>query len=268
MTVPLGLLIGAVLGALGGGGAVLTVPVLVYALGQDPRAATTSSLLIVGLTSLVALVPHARAGHVRFGHGLLVGALGTVGSLAGSAASAAVPPQVLLTGFAALLLAVAVSMLRRSDTSQADDGKVTVHRPGSPRPGSFPRAWAQPAKLLLTATAVGGLTGFFGVGGGFLLVPALVLVLRYPMPLAVGTSLLIIALNSATALAARAWGATPDGSLDWGLVGGFTAAAILGSLLGGRITTRANPAHLSRAFALLLLAVALYTAARSVPALL
>lgn len=263
------MLVGVILGALGGGGAVLTVPLLVYVLGQDPRAATTSSLLIVGITSLVALVPHARAGHVRFGHGLLFGALGTAGSLAGSAASTAVPPQVLLLAFSALMLAAAASMLRGSgSTDAAADGKVTAQDPNSLRRGCSPRAWAKPTKLLVTATAVGTLTGFFGVGGGFLLVPALVLLLRYPMPLAVGTSLLVIAFNSATALAARAWGAATTGPLDWVLISGFTAAAILGSLLGGGITTRANPDHLTRAFAVLVLAVAVYTAARSVPALL
>lgn len=262
VVIPLGLLIGTVLGALGGGGAILTVPVLVYALGQDPRTATTSSLLIVGTTSLLALAPHACAGHVRFGHGLLFGALGAAGSFAGSAASTAVPPQVLLTAFAALLLAVAVSMLRRS----ADASQNTSPRPssGSPAPWSL----AQVLRLLTAATAVGAFTGFFGVGGGFLLVPALVLVLGYRMPVAVGTSLLVISLNSATALIARMLGATGVGSLDWALIGGFTGAAVLGSLLGARVSAHANPAHLTRAFAALLLLVAFYTATRSVPALL
>ncbi len=102
------------------------MPALVYVLGQDPRTATTSSLLIVGVTSLIALIPHARAGRVRFGQGLLFGALGTAGSLAGTALSATVPPQALLTAFAALMLLVAVLMLRRSSRRaagrRADDG--------------------------------------------------------------------------------------------------------------------------------------------------
>lgn len=264
LALPLGLLVGLTLGALGGGGAILTVPVLVYGLGQDPRAATTSSLLIVGITSLAGLVPHARAGNVRFRQGLVFGALGTAGSFAGSAASAAVPAPVLLTAFAALLLAAAVSMLRRS--SSADTTASIQAHAQIPRRGSS--SWTQAATVLATATLVGALTGFFGVGGGFLLVPALVLVLGYPMPVAVGTSLLVIAVNSATALAPRVGSTTGTGSLSWVLTGAFTGAAILGSLLGGRIATRANPVHLSRAFAVLLTVVALYTAARSAPALL
>ncbi len=114
LAVPLGLVIGLALGALGGGGSILTVPALVYVLGQDPRAATTSSLLIVGVTSLIALVPHARGGRVRFGQGLLFGALGTAGSVLGSALSSRVAPEVLLTAFAGLMLVVAALMLRRA----------------------------------------------------------------------------------------------------------------------------------------------------------
>lgn len=256
LAIPMGLLTGLILGALGGGGAILTVPVLVYALGQDPRTATTSSLLIVGLTSVLALVPHTRAGHVRYGEGLLFGILGTAGSFAGAVASAAAPAQVLLSGFAVLLLLVAVTMLRQPG-----------HRRDTPQPSPSAAAvtWSptQIARILATATVVGALTGFFGVGGGFLLVPALVLVVRYPMPVAIGTSLLIIAVNSATAFTARALAVTGPGILDWGLIGVFTAAAIAGSLLGGRISTRVDPTRLTRAFAVLLVLVAVYTAARS-----
>lgn len=114
VAIPLGLLIGLTLGALGGGGSILTIPALVYGLGQAPGVATTSSLLIVGATSVIALVPHARAGRVRFGQGLLFGVLGTTGAVAGSALSTTVPPLLLLTTFAALMLLVAALMLRRS----------------------------------------------------------------------------------------------------------------------------------------------------------
>ena len=119
------------------------------------------------------------------------------------------------------------------------------------------------AKVVVTATAVGLLTGFFGVGGGFVLVPALVLALSFPMPVAVGTSLLVIAVNSATALTARI--STVGTDLDWPLIAGFTAAAVAGSLVGGRITSRIHPTTLTRTFAVLLVAVALYTAARALP---
>ena len=264
LAVPLGLLIGVALGALGGGGSILTVPALVYVLGQDPRTATTSSLLIVGIT---ALLPHARASRVRFVQGLLFGALGTAGSFAGSALSAHVPAQVLLSGFAALMLLVATLMLRRaSGPGTVGSGgltDLTIEPMLTLRPLTY--ACPRVAKVLATASAVGLLTGLFGVGGGFALVPALVLALGYPMPVAVGTSLLVIAVNSATALAARI--GTGDNHLDWAMTATFTAAAIVGSLIGGRITSRANPRHLTRAFAALLILVAVYTAARSLPAL-
>ncbi|WP_241668289.1 sulfite exporter TauE/SafE family protein [Pedococcus bigeumensis] len=265
LVMPLGLLIGLALGALGGGGSILTVPALVYLLDQDPRAATTSSLLIVGLTSLIALTPHARAGRVRFGQGLMFGALGTGGSFAGSALASHVSPQVLLTAFAGLMLVVAVLMLARSLRPPSAAGHedptaepfITFH----PLTCACPRV----AKIVVTATAVGLLTGFFGVGGGFILVPALVLALAFPMPVAVGTSLLVIAVNSATALTARI--STGSTHLDWPLLTTFTAAAIAGSLLGGRITTRVQPRHLTQAFAVLLVAVAVYTAASSIASL-
>ena len=128
----------------------------------------------------------------------------------------------------------------------------------------FACACPRAAKVLVAAVAVGLMTGFFGVGGGFLVVPALVLVLDFPMPVAVGTSLLVIAINSATALVARA-GTGVD--IDWTIIGPFTAAAVIGSLLGARIATRARPETLRIAFAVLITVVGLYTAARSIPGL-
>ena len=261
LAIPLGVLIGLALGALGGGGSILTVPALVYALGQDPRDATTSSLIIVGVTSLIALVPHARASRVRFAQGLLFGALGTAGSFAGTALSRSVAPNTLLLAFAALMLLVAALMMRRvlNPAERSTLLDPTVESLITLRP--FSCACPRVAKVVVTATLVGLLTGFFGVGGGFALVPALVLALGFPMPTAVGTSLLVIAVNSATALTARI--TDTSSHLDWALIGTFTVAAVVGSLLGGRIASRANPRHLTLGFAVLLVGVALYTAARS-----
>ena len=259
--IPLGLLIGLALGALGGGGSILTVPALVYVLGQEPDDAITSSLIIVGLTAVIAVIPHARAHRVRFGAGLLFGALGTAGSFAGSALSRAVPGTTLLVAFAGLMLLVATLMLRRA---------LRPATPGQPLdPTTEPMLTLRPfscacprvAKVVVTATAVGLVTGFFGVGGGFVLVPALVLALGFPMPTAVGTSLLVIAVNSATALTARLGHGGAD--LDWPLIATFTVAAIAGSLVGGRVAGAVDPRRLTIAFALLLIVVALYTAARS-----
>jgi len=265
LAIPIGLLIGLSLGALGGGGSILTVPALVYLLGQDIHAATTGSLLIVGVTALAGMATHHRAGRVRVAAGVVFGVLGIAGSYVGSQLSAKVAPDVLLAAFSLLMLVVAALMFARSRREEGvtpatgfDEGPIIRLRP------SFSCACPRAAKVLVTATAVGLLTGFFGVGGGFVVVPALVLVLGFSMPMAVGTSLLVISINSASALIARMGHGV---ALDWALIGTFTAAAIIGALLGGRVTTRVHPRVLSQVFALLLVAVALYTAARSIPQL-
>ncbi|MDO5740487.1 MAG: sulfite exporter TauE/SafE family protein [Ornithinimicrobium sp.] len=272
----LGLLIGVALGALGGGGSLLTVPALVYLLGLEPAGAITSSLIIVGTTSLIALLPHARRGRVRFGQGLAFGVLGTAGSWAGSRLSAGVDPDVLMVAFATLMVLVAALMFRgalrtgtsarrgRSRTAEgAAEGVADPVLTLAPFRCDCPRL----AKIVVAASIVGLLTGFFGVGGGFVLVPALVLALRYPMPVAVGTSLLVIAVNSATALAARLGGAGAAADLDWSLLGVFIAAAVGGSLVGAGVAGRVKPRQLTLAFATMIIMVAVYTAVLSVPAL-
>jgi uncharacterized protein len=266
LAVPLGLLIGLSLGALGGGGSILTVPALVYVLGQSPVAATMGSLIVVGITSLPGMTAHARAGRVRVAQGLLFGVLGVTGSWYGSRLSATVAPAVLLAAFSVLMLVVAVVMIARHRHGRR--GGALQDEAFDPIVAFTPRFVCncpRAAKVMVTATAVGLLTGFFGVGGGFAVVPALVLALGFSMPVAVGTSLLVIAVHSATALASRAGHGI---SIDWAVIGVFTGAAAVGSLLGGRIASRVRPEVLSRAFTVLLVAVALYTAARSIPQLL
>lgn len=250
---PLGLLVGLVLGALGGGGAILTVPILVYLLGQSPSAATTGSLVIVALSGLAGLAPHARAGRVRVRDGLVFGVLGVLGSVAGSHLNALVAPEALMTTFAALMLVVAALMTRKRRRA-AREGDCDPTEP----------ARRGPIALVVAATAVGLLTGFFGVGGGFAVVPALVLVLGFAMPEAVGTSLLVIVVNSLTALGARLTGAL---QLDWPLILTFGVVAALGSLAGGRLAQRVDPQRLNLAFTILLVLVAGYTAAQNVPLL-
>jgi uncharacterized membrane protein YfcA len=249
-----GLLIGASLGALGGGGSILTVPALVYLLGQSPHQATTASLMVVGTAAIVGAVAHARAGRVRLRTGAVFGMLGIAGSYAGSLASAAVPANVLLAGFGLLMLVVAVVMvLRRRGVAQP--GRGAAVSPGT----------RHALLVAAAATGVGLITGFFGVGGGFVVVPALVLVLGFDMPTAAGTSLVVIAVNSAAALAARAG----HGSLvlDWTLIGTFAAAAVTGVLAGGSLAGRASPQRLSAAFTVLVVLVAGYTLTRSLPGL-
>lgn len=269
LAIPIGLLIGLTLGALGGGGSILTVPALVYLLGQDTHAATTGSLLIVGITALAGMAAHHRAGRVRVAQGVVFGVLGIAGSYVGSLLSVRVEPDVLLAAFSLLMLAVAVMMFARSRRGQtglpdADRGSGQDEVPIITLRPSFACACPRALKVLITASAVGLLTGFFGVGGGFAAVPALVLVLGFTMPVAVGTSLLVIAINSASALVSRVGQGV---HLDWPLIGVFTLAAIVGSLFGGRLSARVRPDRLTAAFTVLLVVVGLYTAARSFPQL-
>lgn len=248
--IPLGLIVGLAVGSLGAGGSILTVPALVYLLGQSPAAATSGSLIIVGLTSLVGVVPHARAGNVRVRRGLLFGAVGVVGSVLGARLAAGVSPTVLLSAFSLLMFAVAYLMWRRTRN-------VAGHEP----PPEVTRPWV----VVLTASAVGLLTGFFGVGGGFAVVPALVLALGLPMAAAVGTSLVVIVINSATALAARLGNGV---TLDWPVIVGFSVVAALGSLLGQRVTRRVPQRTLTLAFVALLVVVGASMAVLNIPQLL
>lgn len=246
IAVSVGLVVGVVMGTLGGGGAVLSVPILVFGFSQAPHDATTASLIIVGTGAIAGVLAHHRRRTVKWRTGLLFGALGTPAAVAGSWISGAIDPDLLLAAFAALLVLVAVLMLRQA------------RKPESATTEREPRG---PATIVLTALGIGLLTGFFGVGGGFAMVPALVLVLGFRMPVAVGTSLLVMTINSAAALLTRA----VDGlhGLDWWLIGCFAAAAVVGNLLGGRLTGRISSNVLQRAFAVLLLLVAVYTAVRA-----
>lgn len=296
LAIPVGVVIGISLGALGGGGSILTVPALVYLLEQGAKGATTASLIIVGVTSLAGMVVHHRSNRVRVREGLVFGVLGAGGSYVGSRLSASIDTHVLLAAFSVLMLVVAGSMARRrrhrSPAVELAGGPARPERipvaagaagaagaggvpapsaptgpdgstaPDAGSPGSVRRSRPDPVRVVVAATIVGLITGFFGVGGGFVVVPALVLALGFTMPVAVGTSLLVIAINSASALAFRIGS---HAHLDPALVASFTVAAIAGTVAGGRIASRTRPEKLLGAFAVLLVAVAVYTAARSVP---
>jgi len=263
-----GALIGLSLGALGGGGSVLTVPVLVYGLGQSAGQATTGSLLVVGVTSLAGAITAYRSGNVLLTRGLAFGAIAIGGAAAGSKASGLVPEPVLLAAFAALMLMVAgimgVRQLRSRRRAPGGTGENTVGDPIIALRPSFACDCRRAAKVFVTATMVGLLTGFLGVGGGFLVVPALVLALGLPVSYAVGTSLVVITITSASALAVRAGtGAHPN----WGLLALLSAVAVAGSWAGARLTARTDTSKLQAAFSAFLLLVAGYTAWRALPAL-
>lgn len=224
LTLAASLLIGVLLGVLGGGGSMLTLPILVYLAGQGTKQAITTSLFVVGVTSLAGLISHARAGRVRWRTGTLFGLAGMAGAYAGGRVAAYVPDTVLLVAFALMMLATAAAMLRspRRAAEQAH-GELPLHR------------------LLIQGLVVGAVTGILGAGGGFLIVPALALLAGLPMGIAVGTSLLVIAMNSFAGLAGHLSGP----HLDWSLALAVTAAAVLGTLIGGRIAGRI-PQHTLR----------------------
>ena len=248
LALPFGVAIGLSLGLVGGGGSILALPVLVYLLGEPVKVATTESLLIVGLTALLGSLDHARAGRVRWRIALAFGAAGIVGAVGGTALNRAVGSRALLLAFALLLLVAAAAMLR---------GR------GEPRrPEIEPRGHGLWFRIVPAGLATGLLTGFFGVGGGFAVVPALTLLLAVPLAAAVGTSLVVIAITSAGALAAH----LSSGSIDWGIAAAFTAAAVAGALAGSRLGRRSRPYRLAQAFALVVVGVAGFLITESVAA--
>ncbi|NLE88456.1 MAG: sulfite exporter TauE/SafE family protein, partial [Myxococcales bacterium] len=194
----LALPIGLSLGLLGGGGSILTVPLLVYVLGVEPKAAIATSLFVVGVTSLAALLPHARAGAVRWRTGLVFGGAGMVGAYLAGHLADAIPGRLLLILFAALMLVTAVAML----WSRA-----------APERKEMPRAELAVRKAVLDGLVVGALTGLVGAGGGFLVVPALAMFGGLPMRAAAATSLVVIAMKSFAGFS----GYLGHQSIDWGL---------------------------------------------------
>ncbi|QRN97149.1 sulfite exporter TauE/SafE family protein [Archangium violaceum] len=243
------LLIGVLLGLLGGGGSILTVPLLVYILGVEPKTAIAMSLVVVGLTSASAAVMHARAGRVRWRTALVFGAGGMLGAFLGGRVARFLPSGVLLLLFAAVMLAAAVAMLRRKETP-----------PPSDVPADEPVRLPVP-RVLAQGAAVGVLSGLVGAGGGFLIVPALVLV-GLPTPIAMATSLVVISLQCAAGLL----GHLGHVDLPWGLTTAVLATAIAGSFLGGRLAGRVSPGSLRKGFGGFVLGTACFMVAKQMPA--
>jgi hypothetical protein len=257
-TSPLGLLIGLSLGALGSGGSILAVPALVYAAGQSVQEATFTSLMLVGTAALTGIVPHLRAGRVRLATGVAFGLTGIGGSFAGTMLNRRLDPDVLLLGFSVLIVVAAWRMLTGCPTCTrvGEDRELAAEHAEAARPALDP--W-RTAAVIASGTVVGFLTGLFGVGGGFIIVPALTLVLGLAMPEAIGTSLVVIAINSGMGVLARL-----GGRVDWSIAVPFTVAAVLGVQLGGVVAGRLDPERSLQAFAAGLVAVALYTAAHAI----
>lgn len=241
----LSVLVGVALGSMGGGGSILTVPILIFAAGLDVPAAIATSLFVVGLTSLAALVPHARSGNVDVRMGLTFGGAGMLGAALGGRLARHVPPALLLIGFALMMIATALAMLRKRRLR------------GAPFARELPLGL-----LLLEGAGVGLVTGLIGAGGGFLVVPALALLGGLSLPRAIGTSLLVIVLNTAAGLLAHL-GSVP---IPWLTAGAVALAAVGGALAGQRLTGRLGESALRKVFAGFVLVMAAVILGQQLPA--
>lgn len=246
-----GAVIGFSLGALGAGGSILTVPILVYAMGVPVQGATGTSLAIVGLNSAVGAIEHLRRGRSLPKTGIAFGASGVLGAFGGVWLNHQLRGEVILLLFSLLMLGAAFSMVRRRPVAAALSTFTERYSPSG---------WA---RLFAVGLGVGFLTGFFGVGGGFLIVPALAVVVGLPMHLAVGTSLLAIALNSL-------WGLLGNlrlGTFSLTLTLLFALGGLAGVVTGGNLAGRLPERALRMAFAVLIVGVGVYTFVRSAAAL-
>ncbi|WP_420750651.1 sulfite exporter TauE/SafE family protein [Rhodococcus sp. O3] len=239
-----GTAIGVLLGLLGGGGSILAVPALVFGLGMGIEQAIPISLIVVGSASAMGALPKMRARQVQWRLAAIFAATGIPATFAGSAVGRLLPEPALLIGFALVMVVAGARML-------ADNGNTGT---ACSIQGSGIN-WRRCASRSIPAgIAVGFLTGLFGVGGGFLIIPALVLMLGVEMPVAVGTSLVIIVANSAAGLVSHLSGT----SIDWAITAAFAGTAIAGSLIAGRAGTRLDTDRLRHWFAYLIFAVAAY----------
>ena len=230
----LAILVGLSLGLMGGGGSILTVPIFVYVAGIATKSAVAMSLPVVGFTSLVGAVGHWRSGNVNVRAALTFGAVAMVGAFAGARMSAWLSGSAQMALLAAVMLVAAAAMLRQ--------------RPADP---ATPAPSRSGAVIAAAAAGVGVLTGLVGIGGGFLAVPALVLLVRLPMREAIGTSLLVIALNSGAGLL----GYAGQVDMDWRYVALFAAFATAGIALGTYLVRFVPQTLLRRAFAVFLLCI-------------
>lgn len=246
VVVLLATLVGLSLGLLGGGGSILTVPLLTYVAGIDAKEAIAASLFVVGTTSVVSTIAHARRGNVQWRTGLIFGVASMVGAFLGGLLGGFIPSTILMVAFALMMLATATAMLR-GRKKKADTGEKKALPLG---------------KILAEGLGVGLVTGLVGAGGGFLVVPALALLGGLPMPIAVGTSLLVISMKSFAGLA----GYMTSVSLDWPLVLAVTAAALVGALIGARLTSVVPEQALRKGFGVFVLVMGVFILYQELPA--
>jgi hypothetical protein len=261
------LLIGLSLGLLGSGGSILTVPVLVYLLGHEGKSAIAESLAIVGGIALAGAIPYAYTRQIDWRSAIFFGIPGMIGTYGGAWLAKFLPVAVQLVLFAAVMLLAAWMMYRQTcrklespapgDPSQA--GKSTGSTNHSTRPHPL---W----KIVVEGLAVGVLTGLVGVGGGFLIIPALVLLGGLPMRLAVGTSLVVIAAKSFAGFAKYMDVLNDiDAALDWSTIGWFVGLGIVGTFVGNYLGTKLNQRALQRVFAVFLLVMGGFVLSQELP---
>ena len=244
--VPFGVAIGLAVGMLGGGGSVLAVPVLVYVLSEDVESATTISLVVVTAAAVAGGFGHALEGRVCWRHAAAFTVAAIPGIVAGTALGNAVGGAALIAAFAAVMLVAAAATWRNASADQpADDENKRGHRCPALRLG----------RDLAAGALVGFLTGFFGVGGGFIIVPTLAVTLSFSMRSAIGTSLAIITTTSVLGLGVHL---AAGRDLDAGLAAAMAAACVAGAILGARLSRRVPQRSLGRAFAVLVVVVAGY----------
>lgn len=248
LVVALFVLVGITLGLLGGGGSILTVPVLVYVADLDAKAAVAMSLLIVGLTSVFGVMPYVRRGNIDYKVAAVFGPVSMLGAYGGGALARYFSNTALLVLFAVMMVATSLAMLRRRGT--AIEPKASTHSPK-----------VRAMLLALEGAGVGMFTGLVGAGGGFMVVPALVLLARLEMRRAIGTSLVIIALKSFAGLA----GHLSHESIDWTLGLTLAAAAAVGAVAGGALASKIPAGALRRGFGVFVLAMGIFVLGAQVP---
>ena len=242
-------LVGVSLGLLGGGGSILTVPILTYVLGMPPREAIAASLFIVGATSAVSMIGHAKAHRVRWKTGLLFGVAGMAGAFAGGILGGFIPGAILMVLFALMMIVTATAMIR-GRKNQAPESTDAERKPAL-------------ARILLDGFLVGIATGLVGAGGGFLIVPALNLLGGLPMAIAVGTSLLVITMKSFAGLGGYLFSV----QLNWPIVLAFTATAIAGSFAGVALAGRVPERALRKGFGIFVLVMGAFVLVQELPPL-
>ncbi len=260
LSILFGALVGFALGLTGGGGSLLAVPLLVYGLAIAPREAFGVSLAAVGATALIGVVPRIRAGQVELGTGVLFAVAGMFGAPLGTWVAGRIPETVLLTMFAMLMLMVAWRLWNKSkakeDVPQTVDDKNS-HRSSCPRTADGKLCLTSRCALLLVVVGLvtGFLSGMFGVGGGFVIVPALVLFSGMSIHKAVATSLLVIVLVSISGVASH-FAAGRGISLE--ITGLFVIGGVIGMSLGGLVSKRLPATVLQKVFATGIVAVAIF----------